>query len=641
MPHAPDLAGRVLDDRYELHALLGEGTFGRVYRGLDRRLARAVAVKVIKPWWSDDPAWVERFEREAQLLARVNDPGIVQIFDVGHAPEGLYYVAELIDGQSLAERLRSGALTPGEAARIGERLARALAHAHEQRVVHRDVKPANILLTADGRVKVSDFGVARLAEGSSHGAGATAIGTPRYMAPEQARGRETTPASDVYGVGVVLYEMLAGQPPFRGEAAVDVAVRHLQDPPPPLPAHVPPALAAVVLRALAKDPADRYPDGGALADALGAAVPGAAGAPLPLPGLEPGTLEAPTQVASASEAATRIVVPAQADAATRVVPADAAATQVVGEGEAATAIAPGSGSAAAASATAAADRDAGATRVARRRPAPPPPRRPAARKRRRRWLLGGLGVLAALIATSLIVHGARTTVPQVVGLHRGGVAARASRADLHARFDRRWSDRAAGVAIAQSPSAGSRAAKGSDLRVTLSAGPKPVAVPRVTGLTLDAARSALGSRKLLARVTEVASPGTAAGVVVQQSPAPPAQAVPGSTIALSVAAAPQWRTVTTFAGTDAGSSVAFRIRGSRWRVVYRMAYAGRCTLLLVCFGPKAHARTAPGGDEVDSWSLDRGAGKVRTVESGPGVYQVEVTPGDDAARWSMEVQDFS
>ena len=107
MPYAPDLAGAALDGRYELHALIGEGTFGRVYRGIDRRLRRPVAIKVIKPWWGEDPEWAERFEREAQLLARVSDPGIVQIFDVGQSDEGLYYVAELIEGESLAARLRA------------------------------------------------------------------------------------------------------------------------------------------------------------------------------------------------------------------------------------------------------------------------------------------------------------------------------------------------------------------------------------------------------------------------------------------------------------------------------------------------------------------------------------------------------
>src|ERR1700756_5391324 len=268
LPHAPDLSGRALDGRYELHAVIGEGAFGRVYEGRDRRLDRAVAVKVIKPWWSDDPEWVGVFERKAQLLARVSDPGIVQIFDFGHAPEGVYYVSELVDGENLAARLRHGPLAPWEACAVAAQLCRALARAHAQRIVHRDGKPANILLSTEGRVKVGDFGVARLAEGSTSGDAASIVGTPRYMAPEQGRGLETTPATDMYSVGVVLYEMLAGSPPFSGETVVELALRHLQDPPPPLSARLPGALVQITARALAKDPAERYRDGAEMAEAL-------------------------------------------------------------------------------------------------------------------------------------------------------------------------------------------------------------------------------------------------------------------------------------------------------------------------------------------------------------------------------------
>ncbi|HEY4824939.1 MAG TPA: serine/threonine-protein kinase, partial [Solirubrobacteraceae bacterium] len=207
MPVAPDLAGSALDARYELHALIGEGAFGRVYRGLDRRLMRPVAVKVIKPWWAQDSAWVERFEREARLLARISDPGIVQVFDIGESEQGPYYVAELVDGESLAERIARGAISEPEVVSVAERLCRALASAHAQGIVHCDVKPANVLLARDGRVKVGDFGVARLAGGgTSQSLSATVAGTPRYMAPEQARGRRTTAATDVYSTGVVLYE---------------------------------------------------------------------------------------------------------------------------------------------------------------------------------------------------------------------------------------------------------------------------------------------------------------------------------------------------------------------------------------------------------------------------------------------------
>ncbi len=271
---APDLSGSALDGRYELHALIGEGAFGRVYRGLDRRLARAVAVKVIKPWWAEDSAWVQRFQREAQLLARISDPGIVQIYDIGHAEEGPYYVAELVDGESLAERLRRGPLPAAQARAIAEQLCDALAGAHAQGIVHCDVKPANVLITAAGKVKVGDFGVARLAEGTSQAPSATVAGTPRYMSPEQARGQPTGPATDVYSAGVVLYEMLAGEPPFVSGSAVELGLRHVQEQPPPLGAAAPAALREVVARALAKDPGERYRDGAAMAVRLARRRPG-------------------------------------------------------------------------------------------------------------------------------------------------------------------------------------------------------------------------------------------------------------------------------------------------------------------------------------------------------------------------------
>jgi hypothetical protein len=280
MALAPDLCGTVLDERYELEALIGEGAFGRVYRGRDRRLHRAVAVKVIKPWWAEDPDWARGFTREARLLAAINDPGIVAIHDIGHGPEGPYYVSELVEGENLAVRLRAGAIGVSEVRAIALGLCRGLAAAHALRIIHRDVKPANVLLAGaahgpDGvRVKVTDFGVARLAEATSGGHPDSIVaGTPRYMAPEQGRGAIVTPAADVYSAGAVLYEMLAGRPPFDGVSAVALALAHLSDAPPPLPDDVPADLRRVVTRALAKDPGERYADGAAMADALTSGTP--------------------------------------------------------------------------------------------------------------------------------------------------------------------------------------------------------------------------------------------------------------------------------------------------------------------------------------------------------------------------------
>ena len=282
-PRSRDLLGTLLDGRYELRSVLGDGAFGRVYLGQDRRLARIVAVKLIKPSWAEDPEWVKSFLGEARLMARVSDPGIVQIFDVGRAPEGPYYVAEFVDGESLASRLRRGPLSPRNACGLAIQLSRALGHAHEQRIVHRDIKPANILISSRGQVKVGDFGVARLTGATTEAPASLILGTPRYMAPEQARGHQTTPATDVYSVGVVLYEMLAGRPPFNGDSPVAIALAHETQAPPPLPRSFPSRWHGR-LRALEKDPEQRYPDGHALARALARARPRAEREQPPPPG---------------------------------------------------------------------------------------------------------------------------------------------------------------------------------------------------------------------------------------------------------------------------------------------------------------------------------------------------------------------
>ena len=588
MPHAPDLSGTALDGRYELHAVIGEGTFGRVYRGLDRRLARRVAVKVIKPWWAEDPNWVRSFEREAQLLASVNDPGIVQIFDVGSAPEGLYYVAEMVDGESLVDRLRSGPLEPGEAREIAEQLARALASAHARRVVHRDVKPANVLITDDGRIKVADFGVAQLAEGSSEGIAGTIVGTPRYMAPEQARGGLTTPATDVYGLGVVLYEMLAGHPPFEGGSAVELAFHHVHDAPPPLPESTPPALAGVVERALAKDPAARYPDGGAMAAALQDAEP-----------------EEPLRSSARPHGATLLAPPpTRAEAATRLIdkPAPASAPTRVGNA------------------------------YSTRRNV-----NPSERRQRVALFVCALLLVAGMVVGAIALAPGHVRVPNLNGLTRARAGSRAKHAGLQAQFGHRYSAKARGTVIGQSPQPGKRVSDGTMVRVTLSAGPAPVPVPKVTGDSSGQAEAALGAVRLHATVTEVTDPGVATGTVTAQAPNAGRRIAPGSTVSLSVARAPSWHSLTSFTGSR---SVPFKIRGQRWQIVYGMSYQGTCTLIFICQGPTATVTNVTTGATVDQFDLSDGSGHAKTLTSGPGVYQVSISPGADTAKWSLEVSDY-
>ncbi len=609
MPHAPDLTGAALENRYELHALIGEGTFGRVYRGRDRRLARPVAIKVIKPWWAEDPEWVRSFEREAQLLASISDPGIVQIFDVGSAPEGLYYVTELVDGESLVSRLRGGWLDPDEAAGIAEQMARALSGAHYQRVVHRDVKPANVLISSDGRVKVTDFGVARLAEGSTDGLGGTVVGTPRYMAPEQANGAAASPATDVYGVGVVLYEMLAGHPPFDGVTAVELLYRHTHEPPPPLPANVPAELCRVVARALAKAPTERFVDGAEMARALARAR--AAMGDRAFVGARRGR-----SAGSGAGAATALLdPPPEAPAPPPQEHADSPPTPPTPPGDR---VPP--------------------TRVA---PSYSPRHNVNPAGRRRRIALLGLVLLLAVgmgIAAVALAPG-HARVPGVHGMTRSRASAVLRRAGLHAAFAHRYSKARKGTAIGQSPARGSRVQDGSDVTVTLSAGPAPVTVPSVVGRLSSDATAALTAAKLHPVVVEVPAPGVPTGQVTKEAPSAGAKLLPGTTVTLSAAEAPRWRGLTSFSGAAQANSVPFRTRGQRWRMVYDMGYGGTCALLFICSGPDATVTDVKTGQTIQHFGLDEGTNRVWTFTSGPGTYQIAITPGSDNARFTVQVED--
>ena len=262
---------QVLDGRYELGPVLGQGGMARVHRGRDRQLRRPVAVKILAPPFDRDRAFVERFRREARAAAGLGHPNIVAVFDTGSDDGTHYIVTELVEGETLAERIRrDGPLPPGEAAAVGVAVARALAAAHERGIIHRDVKPGNVMLTPEAAVKVVDFGIAHAAGSDTLTDTGVLLGSTAYLSPEQASGDPVDARSDIYAFGCVLYEMLTGQAPFRADTPVATMYRHVnEEPPPPSSVRpVPPALEAIAMRCLSKDPRKRFASGAELEAAL-------------------------------------------------------------------------------------------------------------------------------------------------------------------------------------------------------------------------------------------------------------------------------------------------------------------------------------------------------------------------------------
>ena len=254
---------RLYSNRYQVTHLIARGGMAMVYRAHDTLLNRAVALKILYSELSEDPAFVERFRREAQAAANLSHPNIVPVFDWGE-DEGTYFIVmELVDGTSLAEVLRhTGSVSPSRAAQIGAQVASALSFAHRAGVVHRDVKPGNILITREGQVKVTDFGIAQAVASEDHLAAAGSVmGTATYFSPEQAEGVAVDGRSDVYSLGVVLFEMVVGRPPFVGDTPVDVSSQHVHSvvpSPSEFNPDVPHDLEAIIMEALGKSPHHRY-----------------------------------------------------------------------------------------------------------------------------------------------------------------------------------------------------------------------------------------------------------------------------------------------------------------------------------------------------------------------------------------------
>jgi serine/threonine-protein kinase len=296
--------GTVLGQRYRLEERIASGGMGDVWRGFDDVLGRTIAVKILLPSLLEEPGFTERFRGEARTMATINHPGVVDVYDYGSDPAtGAYLIMEYVQGDALSRALaRVGRLTAGRTMALVAQAADALHAAHQTGVVHRDVKPGNLLVRPDGTLVLTDFGIARAAGATQLTAAGSVLGTASYISPEQAMGEQATPLSDIYSLGVVAYQCLSGYRPFEGDNPLEIAMRHVREQAPPLPPDVPPSVRVIVERAMNKQPAGRWPNAAAFAQEarrvaaqLGTSAPqpvaamaGAAGRPLPhAPGAVP------------------------------------------------------------------------------------------------------------------------------------------------------------------------------------------------------------------------------------------------------------------------------------------------------------------------------------------------------------------
>jgi serine/threonine-protein kinase len=480
-------AGTLIDGRYRLQSRLGSGGMADVFLGEDEQLGRKVAIKLLHRRFAEDPGFVERFRREAQAAAGLQHPNIVSVYDRGSF-DGTYYIAmEYVPGRSLKQLIRQEApIDPVRAIDITIQILKAARFAHRHGVIHRDLKPHNVIIDDSGHAKVTDFGIARAGASDMTETGSI-MGTAQYLSPEQAQGHAVSASSDLYSVGVVLYELLTGRVPFDADSAVTIALKHVSEAPsaPTLVnPRIPPNLEHVVMWTLNKNAADRPKTADELITALE---------------------NAKANILAGNEGqrtAAFGAVPAEAD------PALAAVLPVEGDGAGAVA-----------------------------QPPPDDGRRPWWRNRRL-WLvvialLAAAGVGAAIY---FLVKPAQKTVPPVVGEQFDTARTVLQNAGFSVSRVNEASTRPAGFVFAQSPNGGTNADKGSTVQLTVSSGPPkpgPVSVPNVVGESLPQAQQELGKLGLKNRVVSQASsqPGNQ---VLSQTPNPGQSAPPGSAVTLTV-----------------------------------------------------------------------------------------------------------
>jgi eukaryotic-like serine/threonine-protein kinase len=462
-------AGQMVNDRYRVLGKLGGGGMADVYLAEDTTLGRRVALKVLLQRFVEDETFVERFRREAKAAAGLNHPNVVSIYDWGQIDHVYYIVMEYVEGETLKERIRRvGRLPAGEAVAIVVELLSAVQFAHANNVVHRDIKSQNILIDRHGKVKVTDFGIARAGDSSMTEAGSI-LGTAQYLAPEQAKGERVDERSDLYSVGVVLYEMLTGSVPFKGDSAVTVAMKHVNElpvEPAELVPGLPYALNQIVLKALAKSPERRYASAAEFAQDLRSAMAG-------------GPLVAATFDFAAERTQVMRPLAIPGEAGTQVMPARSPATTSES-------------------------------------------RRPK-RRRRWAWLLALLLLLVVAGAAYAVYHalsGTATSVPSVVGLTEAAATKSLQDAGFKVGVHDDYSDQfAEGFVTRQQPAAGTKLISGGKVDIWVSRGAKTVALSDFRGWAAAEVAKWLKDNGLVGVEKKGHSPTVPAGTVFKQSPA--------------------------------------------------------------------------------------------------------------------------
>ncbi len=483
---------RVLAGRYVLRGLLGQGGMADVELASDEVLGRQVAVKILHSRYAHDPAFLERFKREARAAASLNHPNLVAVYDTGEQDARPFIVMEYVAGRSLRDVLRTEGVLPQRATEIAIDAAVALHYAHARGLIHRDIKPANIMVSDEGVVKVADFGIARAVNAETVTQTAAVFGTAAYIAPEQAQGGDVDARTDIYSLGVVLYEMLTGGQPFTADSAVALAYKHVsEDPVPPGQRNpeIPPALEAVVLKAMAKNPDNRYPNARAFADDLRRAMGGQTVTAPPV------MAYAPTQAITRERtvvAAPRSLPPAQ-DTTLTPAPDERRGSRTLG------------------------------------------------------YLVLGLLILAAFaVGAFLLVRLLQpdpivtVEVPDVTGRQLARAERILERENLQTRVERMAdSDVARGVVISTNPPAGAEVDEGTFVLLLVSAGPPQVTVPRLRGLPETDAVRAIQQADLSVGVrTEQRSDDAEAGIVLSSDPAAGTRVAEGQAVDYVVAAGP-------------------------------------------------------------------------------------------------------